>query len=201
MRKVVISVLCVFVFAACANKDKEEHICFMSVPVDGGAVEFIRNIQMNGTNDKGCFSDNLELQVDSVDYEKEKFYCAWREKNVLNDFLWMDFDVHWFSQTNKVAYLEGRTLLSEDMLRIFKTCLYESLGRATYMGSDITDAIRNSWTVAEHALFDTMSNNFCAWKLPNGYVIIDYTNLQTAEDKAMLMMFIVDNVNYCSHIL
>lgn len=178
----------------------EEHISFMSVPLDGSATEFIKNIRENSTNSKGCFSDNLEFQVDSVNLEKETFFCSWQDKESMNEFLWMDFEVWWTDITNRVGYIEGKSLMSWNLLRIFKTCLYESLGEATYLGAKISDKEKENWDIVEHKLFDSMSKNFCAWKLPNGYVVIDHEDPNKTDGRVLVIMYVVDNKNYCEYL-
>ena len=196
MRKAFI-LLSTFLVVACTNIKQEKHISFMSVPLDGSISEFLRNIETNSSNKKGDFSDCLEFQVDSVNYEKESFYCSYSKQEELMSILEMNFEVSALSEINEVAYIRGMTLMADDALRVFNVCLYESLGIPTYMGVMISDKDKESWSILEHLLFDTMSKNFMAWKLPNGYVIVDSESAEKYPGYSIVLMFVVDNENYC----
>ena len=196
MRKALI-LLSALLTVACTDIKKEEHISFMSVPLAGSVSEFLRNIETTSSNKKGSFSDYLEFQVDSVNYEKESFYCSYSKQEELMSILEMNFEVSALSETNEVAFIRGMTLMAEDALRVFNVCLYESLGIPTYMGVMMSDKDKENWSILEHRLFDTMSKNFMAWKLPNGYVVIDSESTEKYPGYSIVLMFVVDNENYC----
>ena len=196
MRKALI-LLSALLTVACTDIKQEEHISFMSVPLAGSVSEFLRNIETTSSNKKGSFSDCLEFQVDSVNYEKESFYCSYSKQEELMSILEMNFEVSALSETNEVAFIRGMTLMAEDALRVFNVCLYESLGIPTYMGVMISDKDKENWSILAHRLFDTMSKNFIAWKLPNGYVVIDSESTEKYPGYSIVLMFVVDNENYC----
>ena len=196
MRKALI-LLSALLTVACTDIKQEEHISFMSVPLAGSVSEFLRNIETTSSNKKGSFSDCLEFQVDSVNYEKESFYCSYSKQEELMSILEMNFEVSALSETNEVAFIRGMTLMAEDALRVFNVCLYESLGIPTYMGVMMSDKDKENWSILEHRLFDTMSKNFIAWKLPNGYVVIDSESTEKYPGYSIVLMFVVDNENYC----
>lgn len=196
MRKALILLSALFA-VACTDVKQEEHMRFMFIPFDYSVSGFLRNIETSGSNKEGSFSDCLEFQVDSVNYEKKSFYCSYSRQEELMSILEMNFEVAESPEINEVAFIRGMSLMAEDALRVFKVCLYESLGIPTYMGVMLSDKDKESWSILEHRLFDTMSKNFMAWKLPNGYVVIDSDGAEKYPGYSIVLMFVVDNENYC----
>ena len=170
----------------------------MSVPLDGSASEFLHKIQNESSSVKGCFTDNLSLQIDTVDFEKERFVCKTRERQSSPTYFWIEYEVYWHPSINKVLFLEGKSVLKWTSIDITIIKLHESLGQAKYTGLSVDDNIKNSWGDIEKSLFQNMSKNFIAWDCGNGYVIIDYETPEESKwkDKGFFMMYIVDRQNY-----
>lgn len=191
------TLICTFSLSGCSEK-KSSHIEFLSVPVDGTITEYLNKIQSESSSTSGCFSDNLGLKVDNVDFEKELFNCSNQESKESPTYFWIEYEVYGDANTNKVVYLEGKSIVGWESLDIVKIKLFESLGQATYTGYSLTDSVKNSWDDIERSLYQNMSKNFVAWDCGTGIVIIDYEGPKESKwaDYGFFMMYIVDRNNY-----
>lgn len=198
MKRLLIFIICSITFLSCSNKDGTSHIEFLSVPVDGPVKEYLNKIQTETSSSKGCFSDNLGLTVDTINFEKEFFGCGNHERIDSPTYFWIAFEAYWDEDTKKVMFLQGKSVIGWESLEVLKIKLFESLGQATYTGRTIDAKTRNSWSEIEKSLFEDMSKNFIAWDCGNGYVIIDFESREDArsEDGSLLFMYIVDRENY-----
>jgi hypothetical protein len=60
---------------------------------------------------------------------------------------------------------------------------------------------KTNWNKVERSLFSTKSQNFIAWKLPNGYVVFDDEATASYPGYSIALMFVVDNENYCDWLM